>query len=43
MGFKTPMGVEIPRLKIYDTNADSNVGGIEFYKKVGEVDSLDNS
>jgi len=22
MGFKTPMGVEIPRLKIYDTNGD---------------------
>lgn len=32
-----------PSLKIYDTNADSNVGGIQFYKKVGEVDSLDNS
>ena len=22
MGFKTPMGIEIPRLKIYDTNGD---------------------
>ena len=22
MGFKTPMGVEIPRLKIYDTNGE---------------------